>query len=186
MVTAVILALVVSATAAVVLTLTLRRFELSAFRTDHAVAEASAEAGLQYAFARLDKDSTSTNSNFPSVQGFKKLVQAKREKMGTNGVDLYDEKAEYIVSCHHDPGITEDEILDPPGTGPLQPAALHMGGVLATAAPGGLRGGKHVRVLIRFFTDKDLATSAARLQVPAGRPYRVKASSFYGTGEEWR
>ena len=56
MVTAIVLALIVSVLAAGVLNLTMRRFELSAFRTDHAVAMASAEAGFQYAFARLDKD----------------------------------------------------------------------------------------------------------------------------------
>ena len=49
-------ALIVSLIAVAVLNMTFRQFELSAFRTSHGVAEQEAEAGLQYAFARLDRD----------------------------------------------------------------------------------------------------------------------------------
>lgn len=51
MVTAIVAALVVSITAVVVLNLTFRRFEISAFRSDHAVAAVEAEGGNQFAWA---------------------------------------------------------------------------------------------------------------------------------------
>ncbi len=54
--TAIVAALVVSITALVVLNLTMKRFELSAFRSDHTISLVSSEAGFQYAFARLDLD----------------------------------------------------------------------------------------------------------------------------------
>ncbi len=54
--TAIVAALVVSITALVVLNLTMRRFELSAFRSDHARSLIASESGFQYAFARLDLD----------------------------------------------------------------------------------------------------------------------------------
>ena len=99
MVTAIVLALVVSATAAVVLSLTFRRFELSAFRTDHAVAMASAEAGFQYAFARLDKDPV-----------FKAAVDAKAPGY-------------YLIYCHANPSFPPEYQVAPDET--VQ--ALHMG-----------------------------------------------------------
>lgn len=51
--TAVAAALVISITALAVLGLTMRRLDLSVFRSDHAVAMASAEAGIQCAFSAL-------------------------------------------------------------------------------------------------------------------------------------
>ncbi|MBI3333286.1 MAG: hypothetical protein HYZ93_04270 [Candidatus Omnitrophica bacterium] len=53
---AIVAALAVSLTAVVVLNLTFRRLELSSFRSDHLSASFAAEAGIQYAFARLDRD----------------------------------------------------------------------------------------------------------------------------------
>ncbi len=178
MVTAIVLALVVSAMAAVVLSLTMRRFELSAFRTDHAVAAGTSEAGFQYAFARL------------AVPAFRTLVDTKRTSLGPGAVPANDLAAEYVISCHDDPAITEDQILDPDGAGSLQQApALHMGGVLdATviappATTGGLRGGKHVTVRIRYFTAADI-TAGFYPAALAARPYRVRSSSNFGTGEQ--
>ena len=100
MVTAIVLALIVSATAAVVLSMTFRRFELSAFRTDHAVAEATAEAGFQYAFARLGKD-----------QQFRDDVKAK-----TPGY--------YLIYCHANPNFPT-EFQAAPDEPPIP--ELHMG-----------------------------------------------------------
>ena len=100
MVTAIVLALVVSATVAVVLSLTFRRFELSAFRTDHAVAAAASEAGLQYAFARLDKDAV-----------FKKAVDDKPAS------------GYYLIYCHANTGFPPEYQVAPDAT----VAALHMG-----------------------------------------------------------
>ena len=54
--TAIVAALVVSVTALVVLNLTMRRFELSAQRSDHLGSSVASEAGFQYAFARLGLD----------------------------------------------------------------------------------------------------------------------------------
>lgn len=157
MVTAIVLALIVSVTAAVVLSLTMRRFELSAMRTDRAVAGITAEAGFQYAFARLDLDA-----------GFPALVQARRTGFAaaTTPVDKDEPDAEYIVSCHDEPDDREDQLAP----------EIHMGD-------------KHLRVRIRFFTPADL-THASVQGTPletllATRPYRVKAFSFFGTGEEW-
>ncbi|MBI3322503.1 MAG: hypothetical protein HYZ94_02365 [Candidatus Omnitrophica bacterium] len=59
--TAIVAALLISVTALVVLGVSMRRFELSAARSDHARAMVSSEAGLQYAFARLAKDSAFEN-----------------------------------------------------------------------------------------------------------------------------
>lgn len=60
--TAIVAALVVSITALVVLNLTMRRFELSAFRSDHAISMVSSESGFQYAFARLAADPAFENT----------------------------------------------------------------------------------------------------------------------------
>lgn len=60
--TAIVAALVVSITALVVLNLTMRRFELSAFRSDHVISMVSSEAGFQYAFARLNADAAFENA----------------------------------------------------------------------------------------------------------------------------
>lgn len=175
MVTAIVLALVVSATAAAVLGLTFRRFELSAFRTDRSVAAGTAEAGFQYAFARL------------TIPAFRTLVQNKRLAVApaTTPVPADNAAAEYIISCHDDPAVTEDAVLDPDGTGSQQPPALHMGGVLDGTAPGGLKGGKHLTVRIRFFTQADIdALPASPLKLLlATRPYKVRSLSNFGTGE---
>lgn len=66
---AIVAALAVSLTAVVTLNLTFRRFELSSFRSDHLSASFAAEAGIQYAFARLDLDKPFLNrvENAPST-----------------------------------------------------------------------------------------------------------------------
>lgn len=157
MVTAILAALIVSLTAAVVLNMTFRRFELSAFRTDHTVAGMEAEAGLQYAFARL------------TDPAFQAAVQLKRTALGAGAIGVNDARAEYIVSCLAD--------VDPNTAGTQAPdeqiTAIHMGGTRVGAADG--TGGKHVTVRIRFFTAADAAPIAAR-------PYRVRASTTFGTG----
>ena len=60
--TAVVAALVISIATLVVLNLTMGRFELSAFRSDHTTALISSEAGVQYAFARLEADPSFENT----------------------------------------------------------------------------------------------------------------------------
>ena len=99
MVTAIVLAVIVSAIAAGVLSLTMRRFELSAFRTDHAVAAATSEAGFQYAFARLDKDAA-----------FKAAVDAKAPGY-------------YLIYCNANPDFPPEFQVAPNEVVP----ALHMG-----------------------------------------------------------
>ena len=59
---AVVAALLVSITAAVVLGLTYRSLYLSVFQTDHTVAFYSAEAGVQYTFARLNLNNPATDT----------------------------------------------------------------------------------------------------------------------------
>ncbi len=137
MVTAIVLALIVSVTAAVVLSLTFRRFELSAFRTDHAVAAGTAEAGFQYTFARLDQDAV-----------FRTAVQNKRTTLGPaarpGDRSASDFAAEYVLTCDASvPAAQRDELVP----------ALHMGAAVA---------GKHVTLRIRFFTAADSPPFAAR------------------------
>ena len=161
MVMAIVLALIVSVTAAVVLSLTMRRFELSAFRTDHAVAAGTAEAGFQYAFARLDQDTAYTDANFPGAVGFAAVVQAKRNSLGAvarpGDRSANDFAAEYVLTCDASVPIAQRDELVP---------ALHMGAAAA---------GKHVTLRIRFFTAGDPPPVA-------GRQYRVRSFSDFGTG----
>jgi hypothetical protein len=58
MLTALVAALLVSLTAIVTMNLVSRRFHLTAFGSDHAVALAASEGGVQYALARLWRDPT--------------------------------------------------------------------------------------------------------------------------------
>ena len=133
MVTAIVLALIVSATAAVVLSMTFRRFELSAFRTDHAVATGTAEAGFQYVFARMDRD-----------VAFRTAVQNKRTALGAGAVAASNAAAEYVLTCDASiPAAQRDELVP----------ALHMGAATA---------GKHVTLRVRFFTAADAPPVAAR------------------------
>ena len=107
MVTAIGLALIVSIMAAVVLNMTFRRFELSALRTQHAVAMMGSEAGFQYAFARMDRD-----------PAFRTLVQAKAAT-----TPYY-----YVVRCHaDDPSTTSDDLPDLFKTADVLDGRLHMG-----------------------------------------------------------
>ena len=100
MVTAIVLALIVSVLAAGVLNLTMRRFELSALRTDHAVAMASAEAGFQYAFTRLANDLTFQNNVDLKAPGY------------------------YLIYCHANPNFPP-EFQGAPDEPPIP--ALHVG-----------------------------------------------------------
>lgn len=86
--TAIVAAVVISITALVILNLSMRRFEMSAFRSDHTVALVSSEAGFQYVFARLDHDPV-----------FRTAVQDKTLVPGA--------PTPYIVSS--DPAVTADE-----------------------------------------------------------------------------
>ena len=124
MVTAIALAVIVSILVTAVLSLTWRRFELSAHRTDHEVAKASAEAGFQYVFARMDLDTTFADPAFPGVTGFRNVVNAASAA------------GDYVISC--------DTAVVPSGVRLIP--ALHMGGRMVA---GVLTGGKHVTVRIR-------------------------------------
>lgn len=90
LVTAMAAALILSLTAVVVLNMTSRRFELSAFRTDRAVAGLEAEVGLQYAFARL------------ADPAFQTTVQAKI----SGGVQQF-----YVITS--DPDLSPKDLLVP-------------------------------------------------------------------------
>ncbi len=152
-VTALAAALVVSITAAVVLGLTWRRLELSAFRADHDVAVSASEAGLQYALARLDLDAA-----------FRTRVQNKTINA--------DAPTDYIVACHDLPNITEDQILgNPPVSNANQ---LHVAMKMNQA--GVYVGGKHVVVRIRFFRP------GVDVPPVPNRPYRISATTEFGTG----
>ena len=167
MVAAIVLALVVSVIAAGVLSLTMRRFELSSFRTDHAVAAATSEAGFQYAFARLAAD-----------PAFRAAVELKRTNQGVPAISRDNVGIEYLVCCHNSPTWAEDEVLQNDLT---LPSPLHMGGVMQG---GQLVGGKHVMIRIRFFTAADIAAGEHPAAM-ADRPYRVRSFSAFGSGEEW-
>lgn len=82
--TAVAAALVISVTAALVLSLSFKRLQLTAFRSDRAVALAAGEAGLQYSFIRLDND-----------PGFRAAVRNRTVVAGT--------PTAYVISC--DPAV---------------------------------------------------------------------------------
>ncbi|GEM_PF-3485184 len=178
MVTAIVLALVVSAIVAVVLSLTFRRFELSAFRTDHSVAAGTAEAGFQYAFARLDKDRTYNDPAFPGPpNGFRETVQRKRASRGAAPIPATgaaNDAAEYVVTCHADAAADENQVVP----------ALHMGGVPDGA--GGVKGGKHLTVRIRHFTtaDVNVLPNSPLKTLLANRPYKVRSFATFGTGEQ--
>ena len=105
MVTAIAMALIVSIMAAVVLNLTFRRFEMSAFRTQHAVGMAGSEAGFQYAFARLDRD-----------QPFRTVVQGKAPGW-------------YVVTCHPTASLDAQLVaqMGVPAAPDAVVPALHMG-----------------------------------------------------------
>ena len=132
LVTAIGFALVIFLTAMVVLNQTYRRFQLSAHRTDHAIGQSAAEAGLQYAFARLDKDGV-----------FRTSVQNKRLALGAGPIDPNDPRAEYVITCHPS-GFTPDATVLP----------LHMG----NPSPSG----KHVTVRIRYLLAVDSPPDPSR------------------------
>ena len=163
MVTAMAAAVIISILAVVVLNMTFRRFELSAFRTDRAVAGAAAEAGLKYAFARLQLDTTYTDLNFPGPPGFANVVQRAGQAVPPR---------DYVLRCHPLTGLAVDQVVP----------QLHVGAKINTERnPNGTPGpnygqyvgGKHVTVRIRW----DPAGTGG-----AARPYIIRASADYGTG----
>lgn len=153
-------AVFVSIIVAVVMNLSIRRFELSAQRTDHEVAKMSSEAGLQYAFARL----ASTGA---AGDAFRARVQAASP-------------GEYTIACHlAQQGLVASATVE-------QDNGLHVGAKINTevaddGTPGPLNGqyvgGKHVRIRIHFFTGvgADVAPDPAR-------PYRVRVSTNFAEG----
>jgi hypothetical protein len=173
MVTAIVLALVVSATAALVLNMTFRRFELSAFRTDRSVAGGTSEAGFQYVFARMDKDRAYNDPAFPAPpagNGFRETVQRKRNSQGAGAIaatGAANDAAEYVVTCH-DAAATDENQLVP---------AIHMGPAAT---------GKHLTTRIRFFTQADINAlpNSPLKTLLANRPYKVRSFSNFGTGEQ--
>lgn len=84
-------AVILSITAAAVVNLTWRRFELSASRTDRDIALAAAETGLQYAFARLDAD------------------EDLRDAITARGKDADSKNDVYVITCDKD--IPRDELI---------------------------------------------------------------------------
>ena len=153
LITAMAAAVIISLTAAVVMGVTWRRMEMSALRSDHLVSQMASEAGLQYAFARLDKD---------TAGAFKAAIQAK----GAN---------DYIIRCHDDTTITEDLPLIPAlhvgakvDTAPDSPSEPQTYGQYT--------GGKHVTIRIRYN-----AAGWGTPPDPA-RPYKITASSDFATG----
>ncbi len=158
--TALTAAVVVSIIALAVLNMTLRRFELSTFRTDRAIAGAEADAGLQYVFARLTLDTTYTNPAFPGAVGFAAVVQAASAGGAPN---------HYEIRCHDLPGA-ENQIVP----------QLHLGAKINTeraddGTPGPLFGqyvgGKHLAIEVRF----DPAGPGG-----AEQPYQIRAFAAYG------
>lgn len=160
-------AVIVSIIVAVVMNLSIRRFELSAQRTDHEVAKMSSEAGLQYVFARLDIDAA-----------FRTAVQNKRiVGHPAAAVPLTDATAEYVITC--DAALIGADQVDP---------RLHVGAkinteVNADGTPGPQNGqyvgGKHVTIRIRFLTAADLA---ANPNFDAARPYRIRVDTNFAEG----
>lgn len=156
-------AVIVSVIVAVVINLSIRRFELSAQRTDHEVAKMSSEAGLQYVFARMDRDAA-----------FRTNVQNKRI-LGhpASAVPLTDATAEYVITC--DAALVGADLVVP---------ALHVG-TKANLAGSYVYdsitnpSGKHVTIRVRFLTAADLAANPT---FDPARPYRVRASSNFAVG----
>ena len=152
MVTAIGLALIVSILAAVVLNMTFRRFELSALRTQHAVAMMGSEAGFQYAFGRLDRSTP-----------FRTTVQNKTVNAGT--------PTWYVVACHPI-GATGT-----PNTLQNDAPELVTQMQLATTdevVPALHVGNKHVVVKIKYYRPADNPRFAER-------PYEVRSGSAYAS-----
>ncbi len=110
MLTALIAALLVSLTAAIVLKLTYQRFHLSKFGSGSGEAFRAAEAGVLYARARLGVDTSYTDGNFPGVTGFSNVVKAAKDASGS--------QREYIVTSG-DPNVSNPDLVD---------STLQMGG----------------------------------------------------------
>ena len=145
MVTAIAVAIVVSLTAATVLNLTWRRFELSASRSDRDVALAAAEVGLQYAFARLDVNDTNQlrdgigNPVGPAGVSFQDRVGADADGLlissdnAVAGLDHWEPNLHVSTRMVSDPGnpqfggyvggkhVTVRITLDPTPTDPARP-----------------------------------------------------------------
>lgn len=158
MVTAIVAALIVSITASVVLNLTFRQFELSAFRSTHTVGLQQAEAGLQYAFARLPVD--------PALEANVRAARA-------GGFQRY-----YYLSCNPGPGDILPDIADLQ-VADEQVTELHMGGTLTPPAVDGV-GGRHVTVGIIF--GGGLGLPPGEDPLPAGADYRIRAYCHFDVG----
>ncbi len=142
---AVTAAIIVSLTAVVVLGLATRRFHMAAFQLDHAAAFSTSEAGIQYAFARLERDTTYTDSNFPGVTGFANVVIAASAPPGSVGYVVSPLAVGTVVQPHNYPqSFTIDE----------QDTALQTGNrnvlvVIVEDPPGGVP----PRFRVRAFSD---------------------------------
>ncbi len=157
-------AVIVSIIVAVVMNLSIRRFELSAQRTDHEVAKMSSEAGLQYVFSRLAIDDAV----------FGAAVRLKRTSLGAAAVPLNNAAAEYVVTC--------DTAL--PGGSDEVDQRLHVGAKIDTQGPasptnGQYVGGKHVTIRVRFLTANDFTANPT---LDAARPYRVRVDTNFAEG----
>jgi len=153
MVTAIAIALIVSIMAAVVLNMTFRRFELSAARTDHAIGMVAAEAGFQYAFARMDRS-----------QAFRTLVMNKSPAGSW-----------YVITCHPvtnlDPGLVAYLTNRTGGTAvDREIRALHMGT-------------RHVVLLISYDRPQGNGGTPFPSTSATPRPYTIRSTSTFAGGQ---
>ena len=168
LVTAIAGALLISVSAAALVGLAWRRFELTAMRTDRAVTLAATESGLQYVFARLDAD-----------PGFRDRVRVRRETAGPPAIQ-HDQwldpphavNGTYIVGCHLT-GLA-DRGIEYVGPTPIRERddRMHM---LYTEGSSDPNTGKHVRVRVRL-----LLRDAGRNPIdpiPAGRTHVMRSEA---------
>lgn len=135
LIVAVIAAIVVSLIAAVVLEVSIQRLDLSVFRSEHGKGREASEAGLRYAFTRLDTDNTSDGTSNPP-NGFKDDVR-------------FDNDPPYVVTSL----LTANPKFDPDEDGPLGPVAVAPDERTDDLLMGGLapaRAGREVTVAITF------------------------------------
>ena len=144
-------ALLVSITAAAVINVAWRRFELSAMRRDRAVTLAVAESGFQYVFARLDTDTT-----------FRTRINQRRTSVIPLLPDIPPEQftgpraaaATYIVGCHrNEAGAPLSGLANGQNDGARErDDRMHM---YTEGPPYSPNNGKHVLVRVKFMILQD-------------------------------
>ena len=157
LVMAIVAAIVVSLTAVVVMNLTFQRFHLSHFRSDRVATLGASEAGLRYAFKRLEVNDTNrlVNQNgnpYGPSRPFKQHV-----------IDRYPNPL--VVSSLTD--------TDPVANGVQAPDHWE---------PNLQMGTKHVTVRI-LWRPPSTATPPYLLEDPEDNPFRVRINAFADYGE---